>query len=125
MQTPLSHDEGIVHREAVDLIHAHGLDLVVMLLISREVSGGAGRGESSRESEDDCSLALEEILGGHVLPLEGVGSRQGRVADASLEDHRRDLVALLERHGEHAHSGVARRGKSRGGEHEGGEDAGA
>ena len=123
MKTPLSHDKGVIYGEAVDLVDSHRLDLVVVLLVAGKVSRRASGSECSGQSEDNGSLTLEQVLGAHVLPLEGVGAGQRRVAHTSLECDRRHLVALLERHGQHADAGIPGRRKGGGGEHDGGEDA--
>jgi hypothetical protein len=41
---------------------------------------------TSGQSEENNSLALEEISGGHILPGERVGSLEGGVPDTGLED---------------------------------------
>mmetsp|Transcript_1908 Transcript_1908/g.5751 ORF Transcript_1908/g.5751 Transcript_1908/m.5751 type:complete len:249 (-) Transcript_1908:131-877(-) len=98
-KAPLAHDEGIVDRQAVDLVDSALLDLVVVLLVPGQVGAGAGGSEGSRESEDNDPLALEQILALHVLPGEGVGRVGHRVVThAALEDNRRDSISLL-RHG--------------------------
>ena len=45
---PLVHHEGVVDRQAVDLVHAGGLEHVVEPLIVRALLVAAGRGECNR-----------------------------------------------------------------------------
>jgi hypothetical protein len=86
VQTPLAHDEGVVNREAVDLIDTSGLDRLVVALVARKVGGGASGSEGAWEGKDDDSLAGEEVIGGDILPLERVLRLQSVVADTGLED---------------------------------------
>mmetsp|Transcript_2955 Transcript_2955/g.8588 ORF Transcript_2955/g.8588 Transcript_2955/m.8588 type:complete len:282 (-) Transcript_2955:61-906(-) len=94
LEAPLAHDEGVVHRETVDVVDAHCLDRLVVLLIPREVGGGAGGRERSGEREEHDALALEEVLCRHVLPVEGVLRLHGD-ARARLEDDAGHHVTLL------------------------------
>ena len=71
VEAPLAHHEGVVDREAVDGVDAELLHLAVGLLVAGQVGGGAGRREGARQGEDGHALALEVLLGGHVLPAFG------------------------------------------------------
>mmetsp|Transcript_27571 Transcript_27571/g.81047 ORF Transcript_27571/g.81047 Transcript_27571/m.81047 type:complete len:208 (-) Transcript_27571:88-711(-) len=48
LEAPLTHDKGVVHREAVDLINPKRLDLLVRLLVAREVRTGGNEGCTGR-----------------------------------------------------------------------------
>mmetsp|Transcript_4822 Transcript_4822/g.9538 ORF Transcript_4822/g.9538 Transcript_4822/m.9538 type:complete len:241 (-) Transcript_4822:24-746(-) len=100
-QAPGAHHEGIVYRQAVDLVNTTGLDRIVILLVSREVRGGARRSEGARESEDHDALALEDVVGGDVLPCERVVAANLFITNTALEGHRWDGAALC-RHRRHA-----------------------
>ena len=71
VEAPLAHHEGVVDREAVDGVDAELLHLAVGLLVAGQVGGGAGRREGARQGEDGHALALEVLLGRHVLPAFG------------------------------------------------------
>ncbi len=72
-ESPLTHNEGVVHGEAVNLINSEGLHLLVGGLVSGKVGGGAGGGEGSWKREDDGALSVSEVIGGgNVLPVERI-----------------------------------------------------
>ena len=52
-------------------------DFIVKLLVARQMSGGASRGESSRKTEDDDALVSEQIRGSNRSPVEGVLGAEG------------------------------------------------
>lgn len=87
LETPLAHDEGVVHGEAVDLIDAARLDRLIVLLVAGQVGRGAGGRERAGQGKDDDALALHELLGGHILPREGVVTADGVVTDTALESN--------------------------------------
>ena len=83
-EAPLSHDEGVVNRQAVNVVDAHGLHVLILLLIAWEVGGRASWGKRSREGEENNSLALEEVVTGKVLPVKRILIR-GLDASTGLE----------------------------------------
>jgi hypothetical protein len=95
VDAPLAHDESVVDGEAVDVINTAGLDRLVGLLVTREVSRRAGGGEGTRKCENDGALALEEIIGGDILPRERVGATNGLVTNTALEGDLGDGLTLL------------------------------
>ena len=68
----LAHHESVIHGEAVHLINAQRLHLLVFVLVAQEVCTGECSSERTIQSKNHYALALEEILGGHVLPGEWV-----------------------------------------------------
>ena len=48
MNAPLTHDEGVVDGEAVDVVDAAGLNGFVVFFVTGKVSGRASRGEGTR-----------------------------------------------------------------------------
>jgi hypothetical protein len=64
------------------------------------------------KGENNGALALEEVLGGHVLPVERVVAADLLISDAALEGHDGDGVSLLARH---AHGSGGARCESGGG----------
>ena len=98
MKTPLTHDECVIHRKAIDFVYSVRLDLFVCLLVTGQVGRRAGRRKRARKRENDSTLALEEICGRDILPCEGIWSSDLLIANASLEDHIRNRVALLQVH---------------------------
>jgi hypothetical protein len=51
------------------------------------VGAGAGGGEGTGQREHNHTLAAENVLGGAVLPAEGVGTFHGFVAHTGFEDN--------------------------------------
>jgi hypothetical protein len=72
---PGAHHERVVGREAPDLVHALGLELVVVAEVARHVLRGAGGREGAGQAEDRDLLALHL-----VLHLEGVRAHAAAVA---------------------------------------------
>jgi hypothetical protein len=105
-EAPLSHDEGVVDRQAVHVVDAQGLHLVVNLLPARKVLRGACRSEGTREGEKSDPLALEELRSGTVEPVEGI-LVVGLDAGAGDPRNLRDLRALGNRGGNRGSSGSA------------------
>ena len=69
-QSPLTHDKSIIDGMAVHLVGAEGLDLVVGIVITRDVSCGACRGNIKRNCGDriiDKGRARTAILTGMLL----------------------------------------------------------
>lgn len=56
---PAGHDIGIVVGEADDLVNTLGLELIQLGNVAGNVVGRAGRGESTRQGEEDDLLVLE------------------------------------------------------------------
>ena len=79
------HDEGIVDGDAIDLVHARRLEVVVKPFESRTLLVRAGRGEGAREREDGNALAGEQIPGLDILPAEGIGTFHALVTHTRLE----------------------------------------
>ena len=98
--SPLPHDEGVVNRQAVNIVNAHALDLLIVVLVPGKVSGRAGGSERSGEGEEDDALSLEEVVGGEGLPVEGVGVGDGADPGAGLEGNVGDLGPLGDGSGE-------------------------
>ena len=95
LESPLTHDKSIIDRETVDLIDAECLQLVVLLLVSRKMRGGACRREGTGQRKQNDALSLEEVLGGQVLPVKRV-LVIALDARARLEDDARNDLALLD-----------------------------
>src|SRR6185437_6508327 len=87
---PSVHHEGVVDREAGDGIDAFLLEGGRLLDEARQVLGRAGRRECAGQAEQHDLLALEEIVGLHVLHA---------VRRHLLQLDRRNLVANLDGHG--------------------------
>jgi hypothetical protein len=68
---PARHDVRVVVCEANNLVDTLGLELRELGKVTRDVGGGAGRGESTRQSKDDNLL---------VLKLCCIGKRKTRLA---------------------------------------------
>jgi hypothetical protein len=86
---PGAHDEGVVDRDAGDLIDALGLDVARVLLEARQVLGRARGRKRARHGEQGDAAALEELFSGDRL-----GTFGGRLG----QGHVRQLVANLDRH---------------------------
>jgi hypothetical protein len=67
-----THTHTRTHADHTHKVHTASLDLLVLGLVTRQVCGGARGGEGAGEREDHHALALEKVLGRHVLPREGV-----------------------------------------------------
>src|SRR3546814_18029886 len=81
------------HRETVDLVDAFGLELRIELVEIRELVGRAGRREGAGQREQHHALALEVVVGGLVLPAEGIRAFDGFVAHAGTEGNGGKLSA--------------------------------
>src|SRR4029453_2754807 len=93
---PRPHHEGVVHRDAPDLVHLLRLELVVVARVPGHVLGRARGRESAGKTEDDDALAL-----GEILDLKGIGA-DGAARRLRLDHLRqgavRQLVTNLDRH---------------------------
>lgn len=69
---PGLHDEGVVHRNASDGVDALGFELRGLVDESRQVLLRAGRGEGSRDGEEDGLLALGEVGDRDGLDVAGI-----------------------------------------------------
>ena len=94
LQSPLTHDEGIVDGKAVNLVNSKAFDFFVLAVVSRKVSGRASGGECSGEGENNNALALEEVIRSEILPIEWVlvGALN---AAAKLPQSVGNLISLL------------------------------
>src|SRR6185503_8439565 len=93
MLAPLVHDKGIVDGDAIDLVHAGGLELVIEPLERRALLVGAGGGEGAGQRENDDPLALEQVGGVHILPAEGIVPADALIAYAGLEGDFGDMTS--------------------------------
>ena len=66
---PLVHDEGVVDRNADDVIDAVLPEFGRQLVVARHVRGRAGRGEGAGQREDDNGFTFEDVIAGTVYPV--------------------------------------------------------
>ncbi len=85
MLSPLVHDKGIVDREAVDLIRPRRAQIVIGAFIGGALFGAAGRGERTRQGEDDNALAIKDVGACQIVPAERVGAANRVIANAGAE----------------------------------------
>mmetsp|Transcript_12763 Transcript_12763/g.28030 ORF Transcript_12763/g.28030 Transcript_12763/m.28030 type:complete len:279 (-) Transcript_12763:51-887(-) len=90
LESPLTHDKGIIDRKAHDFVDTQRLDFFISGFVSGQMGRGAGRSKGSRQGENGDALALEIIFRRDVLPIKGVFVLGATNADASLEGHRRN-----------------------------------
>ena len=88
---PLVHDKRIIDRDAIDLVDAACLELVIEAFISRALLVRTGRGECARQGEYGDSFACEQVLGIHVLPAERVFAVDRFVANAGFQGNLGDI----------------------------------
>jgi len=89
---PLVHDERVVHRQAVDLVHPKALELIEILFESWQLVGGTGRSEGTWKGEEHNLLSREELLRGHVLPTKRVWLWERIIPHPRVESDARQLL---------------------------------
>ena len=92
--SPCAHHEGVIDRQAPDLIDAGGLQRRRLVDIARHMLGRAGGGEGARQREDRNLLARGELV--HV---EGIWAERAATTfdfDEFLQFDGRQLVANFE-----------------------------
>src|SRR4051812_41141736 len=95
---PCRHDEGVIDRNAGDLIEAFALQLLRLLDIGGQVACRAGRRESARNGEQSDTLAAKILAAGGRLWSVARRDGQGHVGQAlaDLNGHDRSPLGWVE-----------------------------
>ena len=96
LAAPGAHDEGVVHRDAPDLVDALGLEGLGIFDEARHVLGRAGRGEGARQAEDGDLLAPDEVR--HLEGVRAKGAALGLGLDEFGQGAVRQVLANLDGH---------------------------
>src|SRR5262245_40196286 len=88
---PGPHDEGVVHRQAEDLVHALLADVACLVDAAGKVLHRAGWGEGAGDGEEHNRLPLRELAHGHLL--------RARISHLHELHVRGQRVTGLDRHG--------------------------
>jgi hypothetical protein len=79
---PLGHDEGVIDRDARDLVDPARLERRRQLGIPRDVAAGASRRESARKAKDHDTLLVEDLSGRDLFPLFAHSGPETHIGDA-------------------------------------------